>query len=84
MENTNKVNVDEVIELIFKDAEKMERNANANGDTAYAETQRMKEQISFYNYGRNQVIPPEWKKYADQLDDEYQEYLRLEKKFGKK
>lgn len=41
------------------------------------------DQIKYYEYGGEGIIPPEWEKsYAHFLDDEWEEYQRLKQKFG--
>jgi hypothetical protein len=45
---------------------------------------RLEEQIKFYNYGRQAIVPQEWDSYKQQLDPEYAEYKRLKEKFERR
>jgi hypothetical protein len=81
-ENTS-VNVDELIKLVLKDANKKREDAAYGGQHHDGGASMIETQVKFYNYGRAGKVPPEWKGLESQLDPEYAEYQRLQKKFGK-
>ncbi len=48
-------------------------------DAADRGISRVAEFVAYYRYGRDGVIPPDWERFADAQDPEYQ---RLKAKFG--
>jgi hypothetical protein len=76
--------IDEVIKLVKADAEKKRQNASYNGEMSDGGAGRLEEQIKFYNYGRQAIVPQEWDSYKQQLDPEYAEYKRLKEKFERR
>lgn len=76
-----KKDIDAIIELILDDADDKEDSAKYAGAMSDYGAKQLREQVEFYNYGRKGIVPTEWKKYEMRLDVEYQEYLRLKKKF---
>ena len=76
-----RTNVDKLIDLVLRDADRKELGASQRGAMGDDGASRLREQVKFYNYGRKQEMPVEWADYEAQLDEEYEEYLRLKKKF---
>lgn len=81
--NKNPTNVDDLLKVILKDADERRSNAAYGGSHHDGGASAIEAQVKFYNYGRTGQIPPEWDQYMKKLDPEYQEFLRLQKKFGK-
>lgn len=77
------VNVDELIKLALKNAHNRRENAGFSGLHHDDGASLIESNVKFYNYGRAGQIPPEWEEYQKLLDPEYQEFLRLQKKFGR-
>lgn len=76
---------DKLIKQVSFDAEKREVNALFNGSWSDDGAGKLRDQIKFFQYGRDGVVPPEWEKaYGHLLDDEWAEYQRLKEKFGGK
>ena len=74
-----------IIERVLRNAtEKKENEALSGGmtDGGYRHTCQL---VTFYKYGYDNIIPPEWEEIRDQIQNEsepeYEEYLRLKKKF---
>lgn len=79
--NNDKIN--KLIDIIIDKAKVVRTTATMNGEYGDGGASVLEDQIKFYQYGRDGIIPPEWeKKYGNQLDPEWDEYLRLKKKFG--
>lgn len=77
-------NVDAIIKLVLAAAKKAREDAGYGGRHDDGGEGRMKDQVKFYNYGREGIIPPEWKEHEIKLDPEYAEYQRLQQKFGQR
>jgi hypothetical protein len=77
------VNVEGLIKLVLKDAHSKRENAGYSGAHHDGGASLIEAQVKFYNYGRAGQIPPEWKSLESHLDPEYQDYMRLKKKFDK-
>lgn len=75
------INLDKLIDLVLKDANRKEKDAVYAGERSDGGASRLREQVKFYNYGRKNEVPIEWRDYEKQLDEEYEEYLRLKNKF---
>lgn len=74
-----------LIEVVQKDAESKYVTAAFNGERNDGGSGRISDQVKYYNYGRDGVIPPEWDhEYGHLLDDEWTEYQRLKDKFNGK
>lgn len=76
-------NVEKVMVLILKEAERRRTSAGFSGARDDGGAGILEAQVRFYRSGQAGVMPPEWQEYEKQLDPEYEEYLRLVKKFGK-
>jgi hypothetical protein len=78
--------IERIFELIQKDADKRREDAGYAGARDDGGASRLEEKVKYYKFGMTGHIPTEWEKYAEQaraeVDPEYAEYLRLEKKFG--
>lgn len=72
--------VDKLIKLAIKDAEEKEYISAQAGGSLNLMTELV-DNIRFFRMGQNNEIPNEWLKYEHQLDEEYDEYLRLKNKF---
>lgn len=73
--------IDKVIAVVLVEAERMRLNAAYAGELDDGGAGSLMEQVKFYQYGMKNVLPKEWEKYAELLDPEYKEYLRLKEKF---
>jgi hypothetical protein len=77
----------EIIVLVLADAANKRMDAGYSGGWDDGGASRLEEQAKFFAYGLNRVMPPEWnqfiKQYETSIDPEYQEFLRLQKKFSK-
>lgn len=79
----NEDDIKKLIEIILKDAKLREENAGLEGGMHDGGSGRLRDQVKFFMYGYEMIIPPEWKQYHNELDPEYEKYLELKKKFGK-
>ena len=70
-----------LIEFVLREADKKEENAAYSGERGDGGARLLRERVKFFKYGLEGTIPVEWKEYELQLDEEYEEYLRLKKKF---
>ena len=74
-----------ITDLVLKEADEIKEAAEYNGSMTDNGAGRMRKEVDFFWCGFHGVIPPDWKEFADQVkkneDPEYQEYLRLQKKF---
>ena len=81
------INIEQIMNMVLKAAESARTDAGFSGGWGDGGAARMEDQVRFYRYGLQCVVPPEWKKYEEQLqreaDPEYDQYLRLQKKFGR-
>jgi len=75
-------NIDKVILRVLEESEKLSNYAAYNGSMNDGGAGILAQQVEFYEHGRKGTIPPQWKKYANEFDPEYREYLRLKKKFN--
>lgn len=82
MSVVNREYFDKIIQLVLKDAEHARINAGYSGRWDDGGANKFEEQVKFFQYGLNATLPPEWKQYELLLDPEYNEYLRLHKKFN--
>ena len=78
--------INALIERVLEESSTVRRNSVHSDDVHDGRASKLKVQAMFYEYGRNHVIPPEWKEYRTELelkaDPEWAEYKRLCKKFG--
>lgn len=74
--------IDQLIAAVLNDAKDRREAAGFAGEWSDRGATDLETQVRFYNYGRQGTIPPEWVKYQKEFDPEYNEYLRLKKKFG--
>lgn len=72
-----------VLDMVEEEADKRELDAGRGGLMDDGGARRLREQAHFYRMGMAKELPKEWEKYELQIDPEYQEYLRLDAKFGK-
>lgn len=72
--------------LIEEDAADKAYSAGMDGAREDYGAGALRDQVKFFRYGMNGVIPTEWTKYEvkakDSMDPEYSEYQRLKEKFG--
>jgi hypothetical protein len=78
MENKD---IDQLIALILQDAEKRRKDAGFAGEWGDGGANELEQQVRFYQYGQKNEIPPAWSVYAQKLDPEWNEYIRLKEKF---
>lgn len=74
-------NIEKIIELILKDADEKDKGGIDTGERSIYIASKLRNDVKFYQYGLQGIIPPEWIKYEKQTDEEYEEYLRLKNKF---
>lgn len=79
----NEDDVKKLTEIILKATARKEDDAGYEGGMNDGGASRLREQVKFFMYGFNLVVPPEWREFQVQLDPEYQKYLELKKKFEK-
>ena len=70
--------------IALKDADSKASDAAYAGKYDDGGASFIREQVKFYKYGQQGVVPPEWKRYESELDPEYKEYVRLKQKFNSK
>jgi hypothetical protein len=77
--------IEAVIALVLADAHDSREAAGMGGRWDDGGASRLEEQVKFFRYGISRCMPPEWEKYARQVennaDPEYKTYLRLKDKF---
>ncbi len=78
---------DAVIALILIEARYIREAAGMGGRWDDGGAKVLEEQVKFFQYGKSRMLPPEWEKYARQVennaDPDYKQYLLLKKKFEK-
>lgn len=80
---------DKLIEAIkvkvLREAESRRESAAYGGRRDDGGASLLEAQVKWYEYGRQGVMPPEWKEHAREVvnenDPEWADYLRLRKKF---
>jgi NADH:ubiquinone oxidoreductase subunit len=81
----DKRKMESIIALILKDAQDKRSNASYGGRWDDGGAGSLETQVLFFQYGLAQTVPPEWNAYEEQyekeIDPEYREYLRLQRKF---
>lgn len=75
--------LEKIMSLVTAAAEAARYDAGMGGRYDDGGASRLDDQVKFFRYGLNAQLPPEWEKYKTTLDPEYNEYIRLQKKFGK-
>ena len=75
--------IPKIMDLVLKEANSRENAAAHNGERSDGGATTLRQQVYFYQMGLQGRVPKEWEKYRQQLDPEYQEYLRLKRKFDK-
>lgn len=77
--------VDAIITLVLKEVDEREKAAGYSGSWSDNGSQYTRDMVEYYRMGQAGMIPPEWEKFVNQVkkneDPEYQEFLRLQKKF---
>ncbi|TVX85969.1 hypothetical protein [Paenibacillus agilis] len=77
--------IERIVAVVRGKAEDLRMTAAYNGERGDGGSGRIIEQIQYFEYGRQGVIPPDWEKtYGHFLDEEWKEYERLKRKFGGK
>lgn len=75
----------EILEKLFKllaeEAENRALSAHYNGSFNDGGATAILEEVDIYKKGMNMEIPKQWEKHLAKLDSEYDEYIRLKKKF---
>lgn len=77
-----KSDIDKLMDLILEVANEKELNAAHSGSMYDYGASSMREQVRFYRLGQRNELPKEWEHYRHKLDPEWQEFQRLQKKFG--
>jgi len=81
---SDQISIESILEAVLKSAEESRQSAAWSGsrDDGGASLASLTEtKVNFYKMGMNRVIPKEWEGYLKKQDPEYDEYLRLKKKF---
>lgn len=77
--------LDKFQSYICKIADDLAISAGYGGRMDDGGSQQLRDQVRFYNMGRGGVLPTEWinykKDFEKTIDVEYDEYVRLKKKF---
>jgi hypothetical protein len=77
---------DRIMGLIRQEAHDARESAGYGGRWDDGGASRLEDQIRFFQYGLEGILPPEWEKYKDQVrkesDPDYAQYLNLKRKFG--
>jgi len=73
--------IEAIISKVLQDAHQKKEGAAYNGSHGDGGASRLEEQVKFYRYGQKNIMPSEWGKYEKEIDPEYNEYMRLKKKF---
>ena len=73
---------------IERDAAQKYINAGMSGSNGDGGASVLREQVKYYKYGRDGILPPEWEPYQLQAlresDPDWAELQRLKKKFGER
>jgi len=81
----NEIQREKIIELILKDADKMENDAAMGGAHHDGGASKLKDNVKFWKLGMMKKFPNEWDSYTRQYnrenDPDYQKYLLLKHKF---
>jgi hypothetical protein len=75
--------IERLISIVLNAAHSAREGAGYGGRWDDGGASHMEDQVKFYRYGQQSIVPPEWKEYEKLLDPEYQEYVRLQQKFGR-
>lgn len=78
---SEKVNINLVMDEVLKDADRLESDAGHAGEYGDRGAAFLREKVRFYKMGMNQEVPIEWVHHMDKMTPEYEEYMRLKKKF---
>lgn len=81
---SSKIDVEKLMNLVLKAAESARMDAGYGGRHDDGGASHMEAQVRFYRLGQRNEIPDEWKTFANQLDPEYETFLRLKEKFRDK
>lgn len=77
---------EKVVALVLAEAQEKRNSAGWSGSMSDGGAARLEEQVRFFRYGRDRVMPDEWRVFEQQVvrdsDPEYAEYQRLKAKFG--
>jgi hypothetical protein len=71
-----------LMDLISMEAKNRRESAGYNGRMDDGGASVLEAQVRFYKLGMEGKFPDEWQEFEKQLDPEYQEYIRLRRKFG--
>jgi hypothetical protein len=79
----NKERIDALIGKVLADASERKANAAYGGSMSDGGARQLEMQVEYYSMGMRNEIPADWEEvYGKLLDPEYENYLRLKKKFG--
>lgn len=79
-----KIDIEKLMDLVLEEADDKESIAAHSGSWNDGGASNLRNQVYFYRLGQKNVTPKEWMRYVNQLDPEWQELQRLQKKFGKR
>lgn len=81
-----KIDINKVIDLVLEASYERRDAAGMDGRWDDGGASNARAQVDYYRWGMAGIIPPDWQKYADQIeaasDPEYEIYQRLKTKFG--
>lgn len=78
----NSQSIDEVIFNIRHTAERRRKNAGMDGSWGDGGASRLLEQVHFYEMGRKGMIPPEWREFTQEVQDDRRVFEALKRKHG--
>jgi len=74
--------IERLMSIILNVAHGKREDAGYSGRWDDGGAGHLEDQVKFYRYGQQGVMPPEWAEYEKLMDPEYQEFIRLQKKFA--
>lgn len=78
----------EIMERVEMEADRVEENAAFGGESHDGGAAVLRDGVNMFRLGMNRRLPAAWLPFAEQIkqeqDPEWENYLRLKKKFGDK
>lgn len=82
MDTAKRAHIKNLVDLVLKQAAKVRDDAGYSGRMDDGGARVMEEQVRYYLYGLDGVVPVEWEReHGQKLDPEFAEYQRLHAKF---
>ena len=87
MANITRIKLEKIMQLVLKEANNLREAAGFQGSMSDNGASYLFDQVKFYRYGMLLTVPQEWERYSEEAekiaDPEYQEYMRLKRKFDR-